>query len=81
MGHRLVGKEFRVTKEDDQLSYYRDKLLLKLAESVRTLLIGPVQPSRMSKANELLSTATQFDSQLDQRWPLGEDTWYGEEKT
>jgi hypothetical protein len=66
-----------VSTEDDQLSYFRDKLLLELTGAVRALLMKVAEHS----ANSVLrDTATEFESQLEQRWPLGEDTWYGDKE-
>ena len=67
-----------MSNDDDQLSFYRDKLLIEMTGALRALLM---KASEYSHNSILQATCTEFDSQLDQRWPLGEDTWYGEEKT
>lgn len=63
--------------ENDQLNYFRDKLLIEMTGALRALLM---KASEHSHNAVLRDACTEFDSQLDQRWPLGEATWYDGEK-
>ena len=63
-------------KEDEQLLFYQSRLLLEITNGLQALLI---KNSEYSANVTLREAASDFDEQIDQRWPLGEATWYGEE--